>query len=162
MSANTGTATAASLNAHTSAAEGGGDDWADVSFDNATGRAAVLEVPHRHAGRTAAAAAVAQQFDMIPDMNTIPRADDLLLKPPYHLIVKVHSKTHIEVECSHTPTLQFLSDYLKRWSRTNHNRTDNVRFLFFFTPLSLSFILTSRLCISFLCATNRLPYHSRH
>lgn len=145
---NTGTATTASPSANTSA-EGGGDDWADVSFDNATGKAAVVEVPHRHAGRAmravAPAAAIAQ-FDMIPDVSTISRPDDLLLKPPYHLIVKAHSQSSIEVECSHSPTLQFLSDYLQKWCRTNHNRTDTVRFfsLFYFhTPLPLhpNFIL---------------------
>jgi len=29
------------------------------------------------------------------------------------------------VNCSHSPTVQFLEEYLKRWCRTNHNDTRN-------------------------------------
>ncbi|TGJ80327.1 hypothetical protein E0Z10_g8447 [Xylaria hypoxylon] len=95
------------------------DDWADVTVDNKTGNAAVIEIPQRHA--------IAQQppvFDMIPDIETIPRPDELLLKPPYHLIVRDFNSSSTEVQCSHSPTLQFLSDYLKKWARTNHNNTN--------------------------------------
>ncbi|KAI0467330.1 hypothetical protein F4859DRAFT_495028 [Xylaria cf. heliscus] len=95
------------------------DDWADVSVDNRTGNAAVIELPQRHSATTQQSPA----FDVIPDVGTISRPDELLLKPPYHLIMYNNSKLSIDVQCSHSPTLQFIADYLKKWSRTNHNKT---------------------------------------
>ncbi|KAI0542510.1 hypothetical protein GGR58DRAFT_452633 [Xylaria digitata] len=94
------------------------DDWADVALDNKTGNAAVIEIPQRHA--------VAQEsptFDIIPDIDTVARPDELLLKPPYHLTVRDYSSSTTVVQCSHSPTLQFLSNYLTKWARTNHNNT---------------------------------------
>ncbi|KAI8948148.1 hypothetical protein F4801DRAFT_471158 [Xylaria longipes] len=95
------------------------DDWADVAVDNKTGNAAVIEMSQRHS-------TTAQQspaFDVIPDVGTISRPDELLLKPPYHLIMHSNGKISIDVQCSHSPTLQFMADYLKKWSKTNHNNT---------------------------------------
>ncbi|GAW24094.1 hypothetical protein ANO14919_136740 [Xylariales sp. No.14919] len=94
------------------------DDWADVAVDNKTGNAAVIEIPQRHA-----IAQQTQAFDMIPDIDTIPRPDELLLRPPYHLTMRDFNSSSTEIQCSHSPTLQFLSDYLKKWARTNHNNT---------------------------------------
>ncbi|KAJ8121248.1 hypothetical protein O1611_g10149 [Lasiodiplodia mahajangana] len=100
------------------------DDWADVAVDNRTGNAGVVELPQRHLAPTH----ISPSFDMIPDVETVSRPDELLLKPPYHLIVYGGGKTFMEVQCSHSPTLQFLSDYLIKWSRTNHNNTTRVKF----------------------------------
>ncbi|KAI1121255.1 hypothetical protein F5Y10DRAFT_272259 [Nemania abortiva] len=98
------------------------DDWADVAVDNRTGNAGVVELPQRDPASTH----VSPVFDVIPDVETVSRPDELLLKPPYHLILYNGGKTFIEVQCSHSPTLQFLSDYLIKWSRTNHNNTTRV------------------------------------
>ncbi|KAI0547779.1 hypothetical protein F4679DRAFT_597447 [Xylaria curta] len=95
------------------------DDWADVTVDNKTGNAAVIEAPQRHGATTQPS----PSFDVIPDVTTISRPDELLLKPPYHLIVHYHGKGSIDIQCGHSPTLQFIADYLKKWSRTNHNNT---------------------------------------
>ncbi|KAI0453894.1 hypothetical protein F5B21DRAFT_264217 [Xylaria acuta] len=95
------------------------DDWADVAVDNKTGNAAVVEAPRKHGATTQQS----PSFDVIPDIGTISRPDELLLKPPYHLIMHNHGKESIHVQCSHSPTLQFIADYLKKWSRTNHNNT---------------------------------------
>ncbi|KAI0409298.1 hypothetical protein F4802DRAFT_593576 [Xylaria palmicola] len=98
------------------------DDWADVEVDDKTGNAAVVELPQRHA----VAPAAQQQsplFDVIPEVGVIARPDELLKRPPYHLILHKYSSARIDVQCSHSPTLQFLSDYLKKWARTNHNNT---------------------------------------
>ncbi|KAI1424276.1 hypothetical protein F5Y12DRAFT_715422 [Xylaria sp. FL1777] len=94
------------------------DDWADVAVDNKTGNAAVVEIPHRHATQQPPA------FDLMPDVEIIPRPEELLLKPPYYLTIRDFNSSSTEVQCSHSPTLQFLSDYLKKWARTNYNHTN--------------------------------------
>ncbi|KAI3328660.1 hypothetical protein F4824DRAFT_405785 [Ustulina deusta] len=95
------------------------DDWADVAVDNRTGNAAVVDIPQRPAITQQPAA-----FDLIPDVEIIPRPEDLLLRPPYHLIMRNFNSSSTEVQCSHSPTLQFLSEYLKKWARTNYNNTN--------------------------------------
>ncbi|KAI0969033.1 hypothetical protein F4678DRAFT_177650 [Xylaria arbuscula] len=96
------------------------DDWADVALDNKTGNVAVVELPERRATTQQQSPA----FDLIPDVDVIPRPEELLLKPPYHLTVRDFGSTSTEVQCSHSPTLQFLSDYLKKWTKTNYNYTN--------------------------------------
>ncbi|KAI1332448.1 hypothetical protein F5Y16DRAFT_357816 [Xylariaceae sp. FL0255] len=91
------------------------DDWADVSVDNTTGKPGVAELPERPKGPSIP--------DSIPDIHTVARPDDLLLKPPYHLVVYDMGRSLVEVQCSHSPTLVFLSEYLKKWSKINHNNT---------------------------------------
>ncbi|KAI0424107.1 hypothetical protein F5Y09DRAFT_154189 [Xylaria sp. FL1042] len=95
------------------------DDWADVAVDNKTGNAAVIEILQRHTTTQRSSA-----FDLIPDVDIIPRPDELLLKPPYFLTVRDFNSSSTEVQCSHGPTLQFLSDYLKKWAKTNYNNTN--------------------------------------
>jgi hypothetical protein len=123
------------------------DDWADVAVDNTTGNPAVVELsqPLQKSAITQPppASASAPGFDMVPDVDTLYRPDEILLKPPYHLIVYSRNNTHVEVQCSHSPTLQFLSDYLKKWCRTNHNDTRRVdlplliSYFAFYTPESV-------------------------
>ena len=67
------------------------------------------------------------QAEYMPDANSIPRPDDLLLKPPYHVLVYVRGGDEIEVQASHPPTLQFLADYLRKWCRLNHQVSGKVR-----------------------------------
>lgn len=138
---------AGSVQAQDSSAEegaaAGGDDWADVVVDRGTGRAAavVVEPPQRYTVAPQQSQQQLQQqpiIDVIPDVGTLSRPDDLLLKPPYHLIIHSTGRMSFEVECSHSPTLQFLSEYLTKWSRTNHHNTTKVRiFLFFLAILPL-------------------------
>ncbi|KAI1135476.1 hypothetical protein F5Y05DRAFT_394575 [Hypoxylon sp. FL0543] len=61
-----------------------------------------------------------QSFDVLPDISDLPRPDNLLLKPPYHLVVYGGGNTVVEVQCSHGPSLQLLAQYLKRWCKVNH------------------------------------------
>ncbi|KAI1194159.1 hypothetical protein F5X97DRAFT_327820 [Nemania serpens] len=102
------------------------DDWADVSLDTKTGTAAVVETP-RSQSRTVVRAIPPSQaaFDVLPTVETVPRPDDLLQRPPYYLLVHApgSGRACVEVQCSHSPTLQFLAEYLKKWARTNHNNT---------------------------------------
>ncbi|KAH7147002.1 hypothetical protein B0J13DRAFT_500867 [Dactylonectria estremocensis] len=60
----------------------------------------------------------------IPNVNDLPKPDQLLAKPPYYLILYAGVRTKVEVECSHTQTLVFLSEYLKQWCKANHDSPD--------------------------------------
>ncbi|KAI8965554.1 hypothetical protein F5Y11DRAFT_312688 [Daldinia sp. FL1419] len=89
------------------------NDWADVSIEAAKECLAIRDED--------------QSFDLLPDINTLPCPDDLLLKPPYHLTVYGGGKTTVEVQCSHSPTLELLAEYLKKWCKINHQDTRHPR-----------------------------------
>ena len=99
------------------------DDWADVEMDSATGNPAVVEQPRR----TSLNSAPRGVADFLPTVASLPRPDELLLRPPYHLSLLSGGSQELELECSHSPTLQFLADYFKRWCRVNHHDTRSVR-----------------------------------
>ncbi|KAL8345353.1 hypothetical protein RB601_005407 [Gaeumannomyces tritici] len=106
-----------------------GDDWADVEVDEATGKLEVVEKATPAAMVSAAVSGGAPppglpKPEFMPNADTLPRPDELLLRPPYHLIVHAKGLTEVEVQCSHSPSLSFIADYLKRWSRANHNMTN--------------------------------------
>ncbi|QLI72641.1 uncharacterized protein G6M90_00g083370 [Metarhizium brunneum] len=87
-----------------------GDEWADLAVP-----AAAATVP------------VSPGLDdtepaYLPDVNTLPRPDELLLRPPYHLHIAQASA--ITVQCSHSPSLSFLEAYFKKWCRTNNQLTN--------------------------------------
>ncbi|KAI1097863.1 hypothetical protein F4804DRAFT_351053 [Jackrogersella minutella] len=84
------------------------DDWEDLSVD-------VDQKPAVTASR--------QFSDVLPGIAVIPRPDQLLLKPSYHLTVYGGSKTKVEVQCSHSPTLELLADYLKKWCKSDFQDT---------------------------------------
>ncbi|KAH7018296.1 uncharacterized protein B0I36DRAFT_335688 [Microdochium trichocladiopsis] len=102
--------------AHRPAAQPG-DEWADVEVDTETGKPAVVE--RTPVSRGPLEPPSRAQWDVIPEMSTLPRPDELLLKPPYHLTVTSSNSRFVEVQCSHSPTLQFLAEYLKKWCKTN-------------------------------------------
>lgn len=105
------------------------DEWADVSVPVAaaatrsTGGIRTVPVPREEV-----------EPAYLPNVNTLPRPDELLLKPPYHLHITQGSA--ITIECSHSPSLSFLEAYFKKWCRTNNHRTDRVRPNDYFFPLS--------------------------
>jgi hypothetical protein len=100
-------------------AAGGADDWEGVEVDAATGQAAVVETPLTVRPSPRA------KVEFLPDVAALPRPDQLLLQPPYHLTL-LDGRQEIEVQSSHSPSLQLLADYLKRWCRVNHADTRNV------------------------------------
>lgn len=95
------------------------DEWADVSVPVAAA------ATHSKSG-TRLVPVVQEEVEpaYLPNVNTLPRPDELLLKPPYHLHVSQSSA--ITIECSHSPSLSFLEAYFKKWCRTNNHRTDRV------------------------------------
>lgn len=100
------------------------DDWAGVIVDRQTGRPAVVE-PDIAPSKLASAPGKAV-YDALPDFATILRPDELMLKPPYHLTVTSSNARLVEVQCSHSPTLQFLADYLKKWCKVNNQDSRKV------------------------------------
>lgn len=104
------------------------DDWADVSLDAATGKAAVVETVKKgdRYGSTRYEPPLKAAYDVLPECSTLARPDDLLLKPPYHLVVYDRGSSEVEIHCSHSPSLQLLSDYLKKWCRVNQQNYNKV------------------------------------
>ncbi|KAL2124912.1 hypothetical protein VTJ04DRAFT_1277 [Mycothermus thermophilus] len=95
------------------------DDWEGV--DVVPGKTGQAEVVIRGPPSLAAAR---NKVEFLPDVASLPRPDDLLLKPPYYLTLS-HGGDMIELQCSHSPTLTVLAEYLRKWCRTNHNDTRN-------------------------------------
>ncbi len=93
-------------------------------MDSATGKPAVVE-RHIPLGTAVGMGHDPSVSEFLPIAEALPRPDELLLKPPYHLIMRA-SHLEISIECSHSPTLQLLESYLKRWCRVNHNDTRSV------------------------------------
>ncbi|KXX75694.1 hypothetical protein MMYC01_208297 [Madurella mycetomatis] len=95
----------------------GADDWAGVEVDTKTGKAEVVEAP-----RSAHAPAARAKVEFFPSLASLPRPDLLFLQPPYYLTMYPSSDL-IELQGSHSPSLQLIADYFKRWCRVNHNDT---------------------------------------
>lgn len=98
----------------------GADDWAGVEVDTETGKAEVVEPP-----RSVQTPVARAKVEFLPSLASLPRPDLLFLQPPYHLTMYANSK-HIELQSSHSPSLQLIADYFKRWCRVNHNDTTSV------------------------------------
>lgn len=89
------------------------EDWADL------GDAKGTDLPVRSADTALAPSA------FLPTLSDLPRPDVLQLQPPYRLAV--HDRGgYIEVQCSHSPTLELLAGYLQKWCRTVSTRVDRV------------------------------------
>lgn len=126
---------------------GGDSDWADVSMDRSMGQARVVEATpssslRHHAAQPGAVAAAASplaavaattpnipRVEILPAARSLPRPDELLRRPPYHLLVTARAYNEVEVQCSHSGSLVLLADYLRQWCRVNHNDTRNVSLL---------------------------------
>jgi hypothetical protein len=67
-----------------------------------------------------------QTVQYLPDANSLPRPDELLQTAPYHMVVRALGEYRVDIECTHSPSLNVLSTYLQRWCRTNHNLSTKV------------------------------------
>ncbi|KAL2161703.1 hypothetical protein VTH06DRAFT_8265 [Thermothelomyces fergusii] len=100
---------------------GAADDWEGVEVDPETGRPEMLESPPgRKAPPPPPPSRAKPRF--MPDVASLPRPDRLFLHPPYHLTLVAGQQT-IELQGSHSPTLEFIAAYLNRWCRANHADT---------------------------------------
>ncbi|KAF5648685.1 cytochrome family 51 (sterol 14-demethylase) [Fusarium tjaetaba] len=94
-----------------------GDEWADVGAED---REEEPAKPPPTGSKTPA-------IDYLPDPNTLPKPSALFQQAPYHLFVytSLSSRSQkIEIECSHSQTLEVMAEYLKKWTMTIVNRTD--------------------------------------
>lgn len=66
-----------------------------------------------------------QPIQYLPDVASLPRPDELLQRVPYYMIVRTMGE-RIDIECTHSPSLNVLAAYLQRWCRTNHNLSTKV------------------------------------
>ncbi|KAF6815600.1 hypothetical protein CSOJ01_03487 [Colletotrichum sojae] len=94
-----------------------GDEWADVGLDVRVNRLSLGDSNGSRRPSTAAGP------DFLPRADALPRPDDLLNKPPYHLFIYARSAYEIEIQGSHSGTLKFLSEYFKKWRRVNHQQS---------------------------------------
>lgn len=94
-----------------------GDDWADVGGDAAVAVADKQKPPPSHQPAV---------VEFLPDPDALPKPDALLRKTPYHMLIHVYGSNYIEIQCSHNPTLEVLAKYLKKWVKTDHNKTTKV------------------------------------
>lgn len=104
---------------------GAPDEWADVEVDTTTGKPEVVEKTKSTpvSSRSAVPASTAQYTaEYLPNALSLPRPDELFLRPPYHLTL-FSGPSEIEIQCSHSPSLKVLSEYLQRWCRVNHHDT---------------------------------------
>jgi hypothetical protein len=62
-------------------------------------------------------------LDSLPNINVIDRPEELTKRPPYHMILRSDDRRMV-VQGSHQPSLELLAEYLKRWSKKNHNFTN--------------------------------------
>lgn len=96
-----------------------GEDWVSMEVDAARGKAIVVEKPR---GESQVSASV---VEFLPSVESLPRPDLLFLQPSYYLTM-VAGRQSIELQCSHSPSLQLVADYFKRWCRVNHSDTRSV------------------------------------
>ncbi|CAK7237010.1 hypothetical protein SBRCBS47491_009831 [Sporothrix bragantina] len=104
-------------------AASGGDDWADVEMDSATGTANIVEPQASVAAPATVSSSSSEclpKLAYLPSLDSLPRPDELFLRPPYHLIVADYGNKKIVVQGSHSPSLHLLGEYMKRWCRLNH------------------------------------------
>jgi hypothetical protein len=97
------------------------DGWADIdgsAINTATETSPAVEVP------PVAPLPTKPVSHYLPKVDTMARPDEILSRPPYQLQVLTMGASLLEVRCSHSPTLQVLHDYLKRWCRADNSRTD--------------------------------------
>ncbi|OAR03014.1 hypothetical protein LLEC1_06070 [Akanthomyces lecanii] len=91
------------------------EGWADLGDPK-------LALPTRGAD-SIAAPVPAKGATFLPMLNDVPRPDVLQLQPPYRLIVYDRGSC-IEVQCSHSPSLELLAGYLGKWCRAVPSGSD--------------------------------------
>jgi len=59
----------------------------------------------------------------LPTLDMLARPDELFLTTtPYILMVELRGNSMIEVQCSHSKSLELLAAYLRKWGKSNPNR----------------------------------------
>lgn len=62
----------------------------------------------------------------LPNVDALPRPDELTHEPPYHLFVEAFGDRHLKITSNHSPSLEVLEAYLTKWCRTNNHLSHRV------------------------------------
>jgi hypothetical protein len=97
------------------------DDWADLDLGSPESHTVI---PSRN--KQISSAKVDSEPDLLPELATIPRPEELTRKPPYWMVVRQEGRTRVVIQGSHAPSLGCLDEYLRRWCRGEVGRADRV------------------------------------
>ena len=76
----------------------------------------------------------------LPEISTLERPEELMIRPPYRLLVRQESKMRIEVQGSHQGSLRVLEGYLRRWVRTSVDFVNRVSCLVLYVLLGTNVV----------------------
>ncbi|KAJ7066526.1 hypothetical protein C8F01DRAFT_1248530 [Mycena amicta] len=97
------------------------DDWAEVKVEAVSSRATATLPPARVVPVSTAVVNNLPTVERMPVLDGLARPNQLFAATgPYILTVEERGAT-IFVQSSHEPSLELLSSYLKKWSKTNPN-----------------------------------------
>ena len=97
------------------------EDWADLDLGSPESHTVI---PSRT--KQVASGTVDTEPDLLPELATIPRPEELTRKPPYWMVVRQEGRTRVVIQGSHAPSLVCLDEYLRRWCRGEVGRVDRV------------------------------------
>jgi hypothetical protein len=86
-----------------------------------------------------------QGDDILPDIATLERPEELTKRPPYWLVVRQEGKGMVVVQSSHQGSLSVLEGYLKKWVRHSADLVNRVSFAFTRVCFALLYFLRGRL-----------------
>lgn len=118
------------------------DDIANVPAPDvvpvpAPATATAAATPHVPRAGPATVVTAAQAIDRLPVLDALPRPPGLLTATaPYILTMTANGREWIRIDCSHEPSLELLSAYLKKWTKTNPNDSRRVSVPDFLTAFS--------------------------
>ncbi|KAI9146848.1 hypothetical protein HJFPF1_13416 [Paramyrothecium foliicola] len=102
-----------------------GDGWAEVSGGSSNVVLETLKISDSPSTTSAPKPAISY----LPNPETMARPDELLSRPPYHLRILTLGTACVEIQCSHSLTLETLHRYLTKWCRSNINTADKLPLL---------------------------------
>jgi hypothetical protein len=105
------------------------EDWADLDLGSPESHTVI---PSRH--KHVSAERVDNEPDLLPELATIQRPEELTRKPPYWIVVRQEGRTRVVIQGSHAPSLGCLDEYLRRWCRGEVGRVNRVRTSILFFP----------------------------
>jgi hypothetical protein len=96
------------------------ESWVGVGDDDSNFDSASILTPSRSSttNEHLAYRSAAPVLQKIPDVSVLDRPESLCARAPYHIIVRAGER-QVSVEASHQPSLEILSKYLKKWTKTN-------------------------------------------
>jgi hypothetical protein len=104
------------------------EDWADLDLGSSESHTVI---PSRN--NQSSPGKVDNEPDLLPELATIQRPEELTRRPPYWIVVRQEGRTRVVIQGSHAPSLGCLDEYLRRWCRGEVGRVDRVSTCVFLT-----------------------------